>query len=378
MADKNLLSNSDVLKLLQDPSPENRAEAAKKVGEVFGAADLGDKEKAIAEDIFRTMLKDAAVRVRQALSESLKDNPAISADIVSSLAKDVDDVALPMIESSTVLSDADLIEIIETRGEALQMAVANREGVSEQVSDKLVDTANETVIGALVSNDSAKIAEKTFDRVLNEYGSNEAISSSIAQRSKLPMNVAERLVTMVSDHLRDHIMTHHDISSSMATDLLLEAREKATVGLLGAGNTSSQDVQSLVDQLYDNGRLTPTLVLRALCTGDTTFFETALAKMCKIPVSNAYKIIHAGGEAGLAKAFEVAKIPVQFVNLAQAALDLTDEMVETGGDDREKFHQLIIERVLTNFEFLEEELDVESIDYLIGKLKTVEMPNAAA
>ncbi|WND02430.1 DUF2336 domain-containing protein [Temperatibacter marinus] len=376
MADQNLLSNTDVLNLLQDPSPENRAEAAKKVGEVFSSAELGDKEKGIAEDIFRAMLQDAAVRVRQALSESLQDNPEISKDIVSSLAQDIDEVALPMIQNSTVLSEADLIDIIDTRGETLQKAVAQRKDVSEAVADKLVDTANENVIGVLVSNDKAAISENTFTRVLDEFGENETINSSMAKRGELPINVAERLVTLVSDQLREHIMTHHEISASVASDLLLETREKATVGLLDGSD--SQDVQSLVDQLYDNERLTPTLLIRAVCTGDTTFFETALAKMCGIPVANAYKIIHEGGAMGLSKAFERAKIPNQFVSVAQAAIDLTKEMVETGGDDKDMFHQLILERVLTNFEFLEEKMDGDSIDYLIGKLKTIEMPDQAA
>ena len=94
MSDKKLTS-ADVARLLQDPNEENRADAAVKVADTFASADLSDTERAIAKDIFRAMVRDAAVRVRQALSESLKENPDVPHDVARSLAKDVEDVCSP-------------------------------------------------------------------------------------------------------------------------------------------------------------------------------------------------------------------------------------------------------------------------------------------
>ena len=154
----------------------------------------------------------------------------------------------------------------------------------------------------------------------------------------------------------------------MAADLLLESREKATVSLLEGGQGSTT-VQELVDQLYDNKRLTSTLMLRALCMGDTTFFEVALAKRVGIPVVNAYKLVHDKGHLGLQRLFEVAEMPTQFLPMARAALEVSEEMLETGGDDRQLIRQLMIERVLTA---VENDVDTENLDYLIGKLQRVD------
>ncbi len=371
-----MLSIADVAKLLQDPSPENRAKAATSVGKTFSGNALTDSERAIAEDIFHAMLADAAVRVRSALSESLKENPNVPHDVAVSLAKDVDEVALPMIKSSSVLSDEDLIAIVETRGADLQKAVASRETVSASVADKLADTGNEDVVATLVANNGADISEETFDKVIDEFGENEKINEPIVMRDKLPIDVSERLVTLVSEKLQQHILSNHEVSASIATDLLLESREKATVSLLDDENSAS-DVVTLVNQLYNNERLTPTLVLRALCMGDTTFFEVALAKMSGIPVINAYQLVHDKGELGLSKLFKAAKMPTQFIKVARAALDVADEMVMTGGDNREHFKQIMLERVLTAFELIEVELDSENIDYLIGKLHKVDLTDAA-
>ncbi len=366
MSDDTTLSSADVAKLLQDPNSENRATAAEKVAGTFSGDSLSDAERAIAEDIFRAMVKDAAVRVREALSDSLKDNPMVPHDVATALAKDVESVAMPMIESSSVLTDEDLVEIVSTRSVDVQKAVAGRATVSERVADALVDTEDEDVVAALVENAGARMNEGTFDRVLDQFGDSEKVNAPMARREDLPVGVSERLVTLVSEQLRDHIMTNHEISPTTAADLLLESREKATVSLVEGGN--QRTVQELVDQLAENGRLTPTLMLRALCMGDTTFFEVALAKKADIPVLNAYKLVHDGGDLGLKRLFEVTDMPPQFLAMARAALDVSTEMVETGGDDRDMYKKLMIERVLTQ---VEDEIDTENLDYLIGKLGSV-------
>lgn len=366
MSDDTTLSSADVAKLLQDPNSENRATAAEKVAGTFSGDSLSDAERAIAEDIFRAMVKDAAVRVREALSDSLKDNPMVPHDVATALAKDVESVAMPMIESSSVLTDEDLVEIVSTRSVDMQKAVAGRATVSERVADALVDTEDEDVVAALVGNAGARMNEGTFDRVLDQFGDSEKVNAPMARREDLPVGVSERLVTLVSEQLRDHIMTNHEISPTTAADLLLESREKATVSLVEGGN--QRTVQELVDQLAANGRLTPTLMLRALCMGDTTFFEVALAKKADIPVLNAYKLVHDGGDLGLKRLFEATDMPPQFLAMARAALDVSSEMVETGGDDRDMYKKLMIERVLTQ---VEDEIDTENLDYLIGKLGSV-------
>lgn len=373
MSDETTLSSADVAKLLQDPNSDNRAAAATKVASTFSSENLSESERAIAEDIFRAMVNDAAVRVREALSDSLKDNPSLPHDIAATLAKDVESVAMPMITSSEVLTDEDLVEIVKTRSEDMQIAVAGRADVSARVADALVDSDNEDVVARLVSNEGATLNEGTFDRVLDKFGDSEKVNAPMAHRGDLPIAVSERLVTLVSEQLREHIMTHHEISPTTATDLLLESREKATVSLAEGG--SRQTVQELVDQLANNGRLTPTLMLRALCMGDTTFFEVALAKKADIPVLNAYKLVHDGGKLGLQRLFEATDMPPQFLPMARAALDISGEMVETGGDDRETYKKLMIERVLTQ---IEDEIDTENLDYLIGKLGSTHSNSASA
>ena len=59
-------------------------------------------ERVLAEDIFRIMVKDAEVRVRQALADNLKENLDLPRDVARALANDVDSVSLPIIQFSEV------------------------------------------------------------------------------------------------------------------------------------------------------------------------------------------------------------------------------------------------------------------------------------
>ena len=357
------LTAADVASLLSNPSSDSRAETAGKVAESFSAS-LSEKERALAEEIFRVMVKDAAVRVRKALSDSLKDNPDVPQDVAVSLAKDVDEVALPMVESSSVLTDADLIELVKASGEMLQTAVAGREGVSASVADALADTGNEKVVATLVSNESAEIEETTYAKVLDQFSESDAVKTPMAERQNLPLGVAEKLVTLVSESLRDKIMSSRTVTMATASDLLIDTREKATISLLEGGQ-ATQSVIDLVDQLYRNNRLTATLVVRALIMGDVTFFEAALARYAKIPVANAYKLVHDKGDLGLRRLFQVAGFPDGLLPVARAALEVVEETVATAGDDRELFRQVMIERALTR---VEDDVDIENLDYLIGRL----------
>jgi uncharacterized protein (DUF2336 family) len=358
------LSGEDVKRLLQEPTAEHKADIIRKIGENF-SADLSDEQRAIAEDIFRAMVKDVEVRVREALADSLKDNPNVPNDVAKSLASDVGEVAMPFVKSSMALSDSDLMEIIATRGADIQTAVASRENVSSGVADALADTGNEDVVATLVANEGADISDKTMGKVLDEFGDSEKVSGSMAQRKQLPIGIAERLVNLVSENLREHLVTHHSLSSDVAMDLVLASRERATIGLLDQG-AKAPDVMQLVQQLVKNNRLTPTIIVRAICMGDLNFFETALAVKAGIPVSNAYQLINDEGGTGLKKLLMKCEIDNKIHPIVKAALDVVEETGDSAGDDREMFRNLMIERVLTA---CETEFEGENIDYLIGKLQ---------
>ena len=99
--------------------------------------------------------------------------------------------------------------------------------------------------------------------MLDEIADSDRIKTPMVNRTKLPMHIAEQLVSLVSDKLCEHLMTHHDLPERVRTDLLLKTRERATMSL-----SSAQTAGELVDALASNGRLTSSIIIRAICMGD--------------------------------------------------------------------------------------------------------------
>lgn len=364
MTQNSHLTAADVQQLLSDPSAAHRASTAAKLGNQMVAGSLEPAERALAEEIIRLMTRDVESQVRAALARSIALSNDMPRDIALAVANDIAEVALPFIEVSAILTDDDLVAIINSKPAEYQVAVAARSSVSESVADALVDTGNETVVARLVANEGAQLSETTMNRVVDRFGTIKAVSNPLAQRTVVPISVAERLVTLVSEKIRDHLVTHHELPLDIATDLLLDSRERATLHLLD-GSSDAPDVLELVDELHRNQRLTPTILMRAICLGDLTFFEAALAKRAGIPVAAAHALIHDQGDRGLERLFQRCGMPGPSLNVAREALAAIEDLDQSRDKPRDEVRELVLERVLTRFQ---DRLDEPNLDYLIAKI----------
>src|SRR3954469_21429868 len=108
------LSVMDVRSLTEEPSVQVRGQLAAKIAMDYRANSFNDAEAAIANDIFRILLKDAERQVRRALAGQLAHCPEAPRDIVLKLAHDESDVASGVLEYSDVLTEDDLKAIIKS------------------------------------------------------------------------------------------------------------------------------------------------------------------------------------------------------------------------------------------------------------------------
>lgn len=357
------LSHEDVDRLLKEPSPHVRSEIASKLAQEIDSPRLTESEFSLAQEIVRLMAKDVETSVRQALATSLRHAVKLPHDVALKLAQDVEQVALPILENSTVLTDDDLVTIIRTGSDSKHEAIAGRPNVSLQVSDALITSAGEKAVAKLMTNVTAQISEKSMSRAVDRFHGSDCVKEAMVKRSMLPVTVAERLATIVSDKLKDYLVAHHDLSPAVAADLILQSREQSVIGL--ATGRGEYDVEKLVVQMYNNKRLTPSVILRALCLGEVGFFESALAIMANVPLINARILIHDAGVLGMKTLYEKAGMPPGLLPIVRVALDVVHETELDGGEhDMERYRARVIERVVTHFE----DLESEDVDYLLAKL----------
>ena len=365
------LSAADVQSLLKDPSADNRAATVAKVAGQLSASSFSATELPMAQEILRVMARDAERRVREALAREAKSAKDLPHDVALLLAKDVESVSMPVLEFSEVLREEDLIEIASAADEMKQSAIARRESVSEAVAETLIEKGNQTVVETLVRNEGAAISENGFKKAIDRFGDDENIQDG-------PVGISERLVSIVSDRLREHLVKNHDLPANMATDLLLEARENATLSLVSNG-AGAQKVEDLVSELHRNDRLTESIVVRAACLGDLAFAQAALAELASVPLFNAQKLFDDEGNRGLKALFERSGLPKRSFPVLRKAIDVMRDTDYDGLEsDRERFSLKVLERLLTAFETDDFGLTEEDVDYLLKRLTALTSSTAEA
>ncbi len=358
----------DVEALLADPVPARRAKVVQQLAVDIDTGRLNAAEWSIALDILRMMAADAEMVVRHAVATSLRQSKHLPRDVALSLANDEPSVAQPILESSPVLTDEDLIAVLAEGNGTKQVAVARRADVSTAVAGAVIDTGNAAAVTTLVGNEGAQLGEDLLKRTLDRYSRFETVKAAMVHRNELPVTISERLVALVSDRLKVVLASRHALPADLASDIILDARERATIGLISKA-TPAQDTQALVAQLHARGRLTPSLVLRALCTGDIRFTEDAFAEIAGVSGEKAALLVHDAGPLGLKAIYKKCQFPEHMYPAFRVAVDTLHETEFDGGlHDRERFTRRIIERILTKYQ----ELESGDLDYLLAKLAKLE------
>lgn len=342
------LTDADIRMLVKGATPDERALAAHKLCRSIDRTVLSEDERQIAHDILRVMAADAAELVRRAMAVTLKNSVALPPDVAMRLARDVESVSLPIISFSPVFTDADLAEIVKVGGPVRQMAVAKRPKLSSKITTLLVEQGGEDVVATVCANDNARFSEVTLQKALDRFAKSEQVLQAVAYRSALPLAVTERLIDMVGEQLRDHILSAHALSPERTMELILGAKERATIDLVDqAGRTS--DPKAFVAHLNKMGRLSPSLILRALAHGHMTFFEWAVAELAGVPHHRTWLMIHDAGPLGLKAICERAGLPSRLYSAFRAGVDAFHGLEFDGGaHDRERFQEHMIQRFLTS------------------------------
>jgi uncharacterized protein (DUF2336 family) len=356
------LSKRDVAALLSDVSaPEV---AAGRLGTVVAAGSLSTAERAAAEQVLRGMLDGAAVKIRQILAETLKGSPFLPHDVALALANDVESVAIPVLQFSSVLTDEDLIAVVRSGTAGKQVAIAGRAKVSTELAGELLNTGNSKVVVTLVGNPGAALNQAQLETAATRYGSDLRMVETLQKRPDLPIGLAERLVAFTAETLRSYITRHTDLAEPAITQLVLQTREQVTVDLRSA-HFPAEEAVKLVEHLAAVKRLTPSLILRALCVGDLSFFETAMAQLSGVTVHNSRMLIHDSGQLGFKSLYDRTKLPAGYYPAFKIAIEVARETSMDGlAYDRERYRRTMIERILTQFEAL----GADDLDYLLIRL----------
>ena len=371
MTTRQAFDDLDIRALLRGPTDDERAAVAHRLCRRIDKG-LDEADRHAAHEILRVMAADAADVVRRALAVTLKASPELPRDVALRLAEDIDSIASPVLSFSPVFTDEDLAEIVRIAGADKQLAVAGRATLGESTAFALAVHGAEPAVAAAVGNDNARFSERALAAVVDRFAASRAVTAGMAYRRVLPLSVAERLVELVGEGVRKHLVDRHQVSPEVALKVALGARERATVDLVEQAGRAA-DLPAFCAHLNRQQRLTASLMLRALASGHVAFVEHGFAELAGVAHHRAWLLLNDGGPLGLRALYQRAELPPRLLPAFRAGLETYRELADEAGDP-ETFQARLLERFLTR---PGSPVGDEDVSYLLQRLDhIVELPEA--
>jgi len=302
------IAGGPIARMFADMPVKTRIKTAHTVSHDYATTSMSRDDLALAEAIINYLLLDIDSTVRAALSEKLKDCNFLSHETVQKLSQDVDVVSLPMIASSTLLTDRDLLEVLETASDAKQIAIADRAELDLMVTDEIAKKGCYEAVEACLENQAAIIGLEGYQHILQRFGNEEIIQELLFRRPDLPKDTVTRLCEFISEDYKQELMVGDHLSDAVSARMILNARERILAKNLSRRMTDYEQKKASLS-LQKEGRLTATLMLRSLISGNQSFFLAALAEASGISKKRVNSLTSGRGYLGFRRLYDRAEMP---------------------------------------------------------------------
>ncbi|MBP0615115.1 DUF2336 domain-containing protein [Jiella mangrovi] len=266
-------------KWTREATTRERCEAATMLAEtlVHGGAKGTDRDVIVAS--LTLLLDDPAASVRLAMARVLSGGRNVPRSLLFALAADIQPVATQIVGNSADLSQDELVDLAAVGSAAARRAIAERPVVPLPVSAVIAETGEAEAALALARNDGAAISDQSFSRLVERFCGDGPIRDALLGRSDLPASVRHQLMVAVGEILAQSDLLQNLFGASRAAAVAYFASERGT-NLLAEKLTSRQTAQ-FGEHLRVSGGVTPSLLLRAVCTGNIELFTTLLASLSR-------------------------------------------------------------------------------------------------
>lgn len=276
---------------------DERVALAHRIGK-FLTGDVGDKERTAAEELVKVLANDTSVMVREALSEELKSCPFIPKEIAMKMASDVKEVSMPFLIETQALSLETLVEIARQCGEVAREALAQRDGVPEELSFAISEHGQETSVSLLLENETAELSSRVCVALTERFGDNDKVMGGLSERHDLPLEVVDDLVKRMTSDISASLMERYGMAKDYGDYLASTTQFRAMNDRMK--QATDGELERYLRGLYRDNMLTPSFILQLTQGGRARPTKIALAIRSGLPIGNISALMRDGS----AHAFE--------------------------------------------------------------------------
>lgn len=283
----------DLIALAQEPSSRRRRELLRRITDIFLAEAPGrtTAEAAAFDGVFCSLAEEMEADVRAELSSRFADTDAAPAHLAAKLARDCIEVAWPILTNAKLLSEADLLDVARSKGQDHLRAVSARPGLSEAVSDVIVERGDDETLGVLVRNDTASLSRRASETVVERAAANPALQDAVTGRASLPLDLLNEMYLVVEARLRDRIRARNAAADPQMLDAALKLARARMAARAQPEASGLAEAETELARVAQRGRLNAPALLAYLRSGQRSHFCAGLARLAEVDAQTVCSVV---------------------------------------------------------------------------------------
>jgi len=265
-------------------SAERRAETLRRITTLFldSAHHFNRDHVGLFDDVIGCLIQEIEAKALAELARRIAPAPNAPAGVVSKLAKNDDiDVAGPVLQGAAI-SDPDLKYIAETKSQAHLLALSTRAGITEALSEILVERGDRDVSRSIATNQKAQLSETAFTTLVKRAEQDGVLAEKVGQRTDIPPRLFRQLLMQASDVVQQRLLASAKPDTQAEIRRVL-AKVTDEVGAKAAPRNYTAALAT-VRALHKEQKLSEADIADYAKTGQYEETIAALATLCAVPV----------------------------------------------------------------------------------------------
>jgi uncharacterized protein (DUF2336 family) len=270
---------------LRNGSAARRAQTLERITTLFlhDAGRLNEDHVGVFDEVLGRLVEEIETKTRAELSRRLAPVANAPTGVMRQLAHDNDiAVAGPVLSRSPRLSEHDLLDIANNKGQAHLLAISGRRAITESVTDVLVRRGDREVARSLAENAGARLSESGFSTLIKRAEKDGVLAEKVGLRSDVPPHLYEQLIAQASEVVQKRLLasaskeTRAEIRRAMAKVSEEMKTTPPSRGYIAA--------QRAVLALHQKGKLNQTSLRAFANAGKYEETVASLSAMCGVPI----------------------------------------------------------------------------------------------
>jgi uncharacterized protein (DUF2336 family) len=242
---------------------------------------INDEISSVFDDVIVRLVDHVESRARVELSMDLAPIANAPNHVIRRLAADDDiKVAGPVLAQSPRLTDQNLVEIAESKGQQHMSKIAERASLSPAVTDVLVDRGNSEVITKVAVNTGARLSKTGMSTLVMRASGDNELTQAMSRRADISPSLFKRLLSYATEEARQRMLAtsgpaDRDAINRVLTQLANQAGAKtvspkefaAAQRLVHSFSQDTEHTRSKVLQFADGNRIAELVAALSILSG---------------------------------------------------------------------------------------------------------------